>query len=159
MAGTSTATPASAAVLGAALCALPALAEEDHVLEPEGAFDYTADPPAVPEGAEIAVVHGDPAADGLFAVRLRMPEDYFIPPHLHSGPEVVTVISGSLLVGVGEEPDRAAATEVTVGGVFAADAEHVHYAFAAEDGTVIQVTGTGPFTVTYADDADDPRIN
>ena len=65
-------------------------------------------PPSLPAGAEAAVLFGDPAKEGMFAVRIRAPKDYRIPPHTHSKPELLTVISGKFGLGMGPAADRAA---------------------------------------------------
>src|SRR5262245_391076 len=58
-------------------------------------------PPSVPPGAQAAVLYGDPGKDGMFAFRLKLPKDYHIPPHTHPKPEVVTVVSGTFVLGMG----------------------------------------------------------
>jgi quercetin dioxygenase-like cupin family protein len=54
-------------------------------------------PPLFPKGCEIAVLHGDPAkpnADVFF----RVPAGYVIPPHWHTSPERMVLVSGELQV-------------------------------------------------------------
>jgi hypothetical protein len=51
--------------------------------------------PALPKGAEITVLSGDPSKDGLYVVRLKMPDGYKIPAHNHPTTEYATVISGN----------------------------------------------------------------
>src|SRR5262245_57326498 len=52
-------------------------------------------PDALPAGAQAVVLLGDPSKEGLFALRLKLPKGYRVPPHSHSVQEVVTVISGT----------------------------------------------------------------
>ena len=59
-------------------------------------------PPSLPAGAEAAVLFGDPAKEGMFALRIRAPKDYRIPPHMHSKPELLTVISGEFGLAWGQ---------------------------------------------------------
>ena len=59
---------------------------------------WEAAPPVLPKGAQVAVLYGDPSKDGLFALRVKMPADYLIPPHAHPKPEIVTVVSGTVNV-------------------------------------------------------------
>jgi quercetin dioxygenase-like cupin family protein len=139
------------------MAAPAAAADADQVLIEADAFEYAAGPGSIPEGAEYAVLYGNPGEEGLFAMRLRLPDGYHIPPHHHGQPEVVTVISGSFLVGMGEEADREATTKLDPGSFFAFPPGHVHYAYAGEEDTVIQLNSTGPWTLTYADPAEDPR--
>jgi quercetin dioxygenase-like cupin family protein len=54
-------------------------------------------PPVFPKGCEIAVLHGDPAADNA-DVFLRVPGGYAIPPHRHTSAERMVLIAGELEV-------------------------------------------------------------
>jgi quercetin dioxygenase-like cupin family protein len=63
-------------------------------------------PPVLPAGAKMAVLSGDPAGTGLVTIRLKMPAGYKIPPHWHPTDEHVTVISGSLALGMGDVIDE-----------------------------------------------------
>ncbi len=40
-------------------------------------------PASIPPGAEAATLYGDPSKEGLFALRLKVPKGYHIPPHTH----------------------------------------------------------------------------
>src|SRR5262245_60019369 len=51
-------------------------------------------PPVLPGGAKVAVLEGDPAKEGPFVMRVKLPDGYRIPPHTHPKQERVTVISG-----------------------------------------------------------------
>lgn len=148
----------SASVLLAALLAAPAaLAEQDHVLIESDAFEYQTGPGSLDEGAEHAVLYGDPSSEGLFAMRLKLPDGFHIAPHHHSQPEVVTVISGTFHVGMGSEANREDAAALAPGSFFAYPPGMVHYAY-AEGETIIQLNSTGPWTITYVSGEDDPRM-
>jgi quercetin dioxygenase-like cupin family protein len=54
-------------------------------------------PPVFPEGCEIAVLHGDPAADNA-DVFLRVPGGYAIPSHRHTSAERMVLVAGELEV-------------------------------------------------------------
>ena len=56
----------------------------------------------------MALLEGDPAKEGFYAMRLLLPEGYKVPPHTHPQMENVTVISGALHVGMGEKFDQSA---------------------------------------------------
>ena len=59
-------------------------------------------PPFLPPGAQLAVLEGDPmASTGDFTIRLKMPDGYKVAPHTHPSRENVTVLSGTLKVGIG----------------------------------------------------------
>jgi quercetin dioxygenase-like cupin family protein len=73
--------------------------EAAHTVIAADAIEWKAAPPSLPAGAQAAVLYGDPAKEGLFAMRLKLPKGYHIPPHTHPKPEVVTVISGTARLG------------------------------------------------------------
>jgi len=65
--------------------ALPARAESPSinlVSGPDG-VKWGPAPPSFPKGAMAAVLAGDPAKDGPYVVRLKMPANYQIPAHRH----------------------------------------------------------------------------
>jgi len=117
---------------------------------------WTAAPPSLPKGAEIAVLYGDPSKEGPFAMRLRFPANYRIPAHTHPGHEIVTIISGTFLLGHGAQADKEKAQALPAGSLFAYPPGMQHYAFFNEP-TVAQISTTGPWGITYVNPADDPR--
>ena len=61
-------------------------------------------PPVFPGGCEVAVLHGDPAAPHA-DVFLRVAPGYAIPPHRHTSPEHMVLVSGELEVRyAGQKP-------------------------------------------------------
>ncbi|HEX8938049.1 MAG TPA: cupin domain-containing protein [Sphingomicrobium sp.] len=114
--------------------------------------------PAVgfPAGAQMAVLSGDPGKSGLFTVRLRMPAGFAIAPHWHPTDELVTVVDGEVSLGMGDAIDKAKSATLMQGGYVVAPAKMHHYAYTSSGGTV-QVTGMGPFAITYVNPKDDPR--
>jgi quercetin dioxygenase-like cupin family protein len=151
------ATLTAAALISAALVSSMALAGEDHVLIESDGFEYKAGPASLAEGAEYSVLYGDPGSDGVFAMRLRLPDGFHIAPHFHSQPEIVTVISGTFRIGMGETADPDGGTALEPGGFFAYPPGMAHYAY-AEGETVVQLNSTGPWTITYVQDDSDPRM-
>ncbi len=57
-------------------------------------------------GAQIAVLEGDLGTAEPFTMRLKLPADYVIAPHIHPAYERVTVLSGTFYFAHGEEFDR-----------------------------------------------------
>ena len=113
--------------------------------------------PAVFEkGMKMAVVSGDPSAKGPFEVRLAMPNGYRIAPHFHPTDEHIKVRSGVFLVGMGDVLDLKKAHRLSRGDTITAPATMHHYA-AARGATVLEVTGTGPFQLTYVNASDLPK--
>jgi quercetin dioxygenase-like cupin family protein len=112
-------------------------------------------PPVLPAGAKMAVLSGDPAGTGLVTIRLKMPAGYKIPPHWHPTDEHVTVISGSLALGMGDVLDEKQSKTLKAGGYGVAQAKMHHFAW-TKTGAVVQVHMMGPFKITYVNPADDP---
>jgi quercetin dioxygenase-like cupin family protein len=112
-------------------------------------------PPVLPAGAQFLVLTGDPASKGLITVRMKLPAGYVIPPHWHPTDELVTVISGSLALGMGDKVDHKVSRTLTAGGYGAAPANMHHFAW-TKSGAVVQVNLMGPFAMTYVNPADDP---
>jgi quercetin dioxygenase-like cupin family protein len=140
-----------------ALLALSAGAEaQSQVVRSAGDTKFGPPPPFLAPGATFAVLQGNPGATGEFTIRLGLPSGYIIAPHWHPTDENVTVISGTLLVGMGDEIVRGDATQLTAGGFITAPANMHHYAVAVGK-TVVQVHGTGPFAITYIKAKDDPQ--
>ena len=111
----------------------------------------------LPAGAKMAVVKGDPGKAGEFTVRIKMPANYAVPPHHHPADEVVRVVSdGTLNYGMGDKLDRGNVGSLTRGYHVTMAAGMNHYVFIT-DPIEVQVDGTGPFQIIYANPADDPR--
>ena len=68
----------------------------------------------------------------------------------------VTILEGTIYIGMGEKLDETKTTALTAGGFTALPGKMGHFAFSKE-GTVIQVHAMGPFAITYYNPADDPR--
>ena len=113
-------------------------------------------PPGLPAGARFAVLDGDPSKEGLFTIRAILPANFKIPAHWHPSTENVTVLEGTLYLGMGEKLDESKATALMAGGFTALPGKMGHFAF-TKDGATIQVYAMGPFAITYYNPADDPR--
>jgi len=124
---------------------------------------WSAGPNALPAGAQIALLEGDPMKPGPFTIRLKFPNNYKIPPHSHTRTEHVTIISGSMHVGMGDKFDETAMSTFGPGSFAAIDAGTHHYGIAKNDmmfkgkDTVIQLHGEGPWEIHYVNASDDPR--
>ena len=95
-------------------------------------------PPMVPKGAKLAVLYGDPNKDGLFVIRAKLPANYRIAAHSHPTDEVVTVLSGTLFVGMGDKLDLTKAKAFPGGSLVVAPAKTNHYVLTKQP-TVIEV--------------------
>jgi hypothetical protein len=118
---------------------------------------WMAGPPGLPSGATFAVVKGDPSKAGEFTIRAKLPANYTVAPHNHPTDETVRVLSaGSLSYGMGDKLDKSNVGSLTKGYHVVMKAGMNHYVFTTEP-VEIQVSGKGPFQITYANPADDPR--
>jgi len=117
---------------------------------------WNAAPPVLPAGAKLAVLDGDPAKRGPFTMRLSFPDGYTIPPHFHPVAEHVTVIRGTVLVGMGNQLDPTKFNELPEGTFAVIPPRMRHFARAKGD-VIIQLHGTGPWQLIYVNRADDPR--
>ena len=113
-------------------------------------------PPFVPAGAQLAVLEGNPMADsGDYTIRLKMPDGYKIAPHTHPQRENVTVISGTLVFGMGDKWDDSKLMRFKAGSFAYLDPSMHHYAGASGE-TVVQIHGQSPVKFNYINPADDP---
>jgi quercetin dioxygenase-like cupin family protein len=94
----------------------------------------------------------------MFALRVKMPKGYSIPPHMHVRPEIVTVISGKFILGLGKAADHAGMEILPAGSFSSMPKGVVHYVFVDED-SVIQINAVGPWDIEYVNPKDDPRLN
>jgi quercetin dioxygenase-like cupin family protein len=144
-------------VVGVGAAAAQAPAPAAHAAVTPADLKWGPPPPALPAGAQAAVLQGDPGGTGPFVVRVKIPDGYTIQPHWHPNDEHVTVLEGELLFGMGDKFDAAALHGYAVGSYIVTPKEMRHYV-RAKGATTIQVHGMGPFTLTYVNAADDPRI-
>ncbi len=113
-------------------------------------------PPFLPPGAQLAVLEGDPmATTGDFTIRLKMPDGYKVPPHTHPHRENVTVLSGTLKVGMGDTFDASKMMSFGAGSFAYLDPSMHHYAGASGE-TIIQIHGESPAKFNWINPADDP---
>jgi quercetin dioxygenase-like cupin family protein len=146
---------AAVAVAGAAFTA-PANTMEGHTIVPPQEIKWGPAPAVLPPGAEAAVLFGDPSEEGLFVLRLKLPAGYSVGPHTHPVDEVITVISGTFRMGMGETADQSKAQALPAGSFFALPPGTAHYVFADEE-TVVQISTIGPWGLTYINPEDDPQ--
>ncbi len=153
--------PLALAVL--ALGATPGLAQAPDKATPPATPSASSDqlqwgtaPPGLPEGAEVAVLSGDPTKPGPFTIRLRVPDGYRVAAHTHPTDENLEIISGVLLVSHGPNMRTAGPATLEAGGKLELAAGTPH-AVTARGITIVEIVSTGPFEITYVNRADDPR--
>jgi quercetin dioxygenase-like cupin family protein len=122
-----------------------------------GAHSVVADPTAIvklpqditfkgsPGAVQIAVLYGDPAKPGLYVVRLKLPAGAKVMPHTH--PEearTLTVLSGTLYFGFGEQWAESKLTPYPAGTFFSELPNLPHFVSAKDGEVIFQATGIGP---------------
>jgi hypothetical protein len=115
-------------------------------------------PPFIPAGAQLAVLEGNPmASSGDYTIRLKMPDGYKIAPHTHPQRENVTVLSGTLKVGMGDHFDASKTSSFGAGSFAYLDPSMHHYVVTSGE-TIVQIHGMSPVKFNYIDPADDPSM-
>jgi mannose-6-phosphate isomerase-like protein (cupin superfamily) len=99
------------------------------------------------KGAEIAVLSGNPDKAGPYTIRLRVPDGAKFGPHWHGDVENVTVLQGTLLVGVGDKWNQGKMISLPPGSFVSVPMGLHHYAMAKGD-VIIQIHGMGPASMT-----------
>ncbi len=129
-----------------------AAAASTHVTVPAGELQWT----PMFLGLERAVVSGDPDKPGPFVIRLRAKVGATVPAHWHPVDEHITVLSGTLRLGMGDKYDPKA-LHVLTAGTYSFMPKNVRHFGTFTPGSVIQVHGTGPFVLNFVNPAEDPR--
>jgi quercetin dioxygenase-like cupin family protein len=112
-------------------------------------------PADLPKGAQVAVLTGDPTKGAAFAMRLKFPDGYKIPPHWHSNAEQLTIISGNFIIHMGDTM-KAEPHSLDAGGYHFLPAK-MHHAAEIKGETIVQINGMGPFDIHYLNPADNPN--
>jgi uncharacterized RmlC-like cupin family protein len=135
----------------------PAAAARKNAFTPDQ-IQYGPAPAFLPPGAALAVLEGNPmGATGDYTVRLKMPDGYKLAPHWHPTRENVTVISGTLKVGMGDKFDESKMMTFPANSFAYLDPSMHHYAMGSGE-TVLQIHGRAPLKINYIDPNDDPSI-
>ncbi len=121
-------------------------------------LQWSTGPASLPAGAQVAVLYGDPRQPGAFVLRLKLPKGYKIAPHMHKQPEILTVISGSLDLGMGPAADEASVQSLPAGSFSSMPHGVAHYVLVNED-VIVQINANGPWGIDYVNAKDDPRLN
>jgi anti-sigma factor ChrR (cupin superfamily) len=112
-------------------------------------------PPDLPKGMQIGVLYGDPFKPGHYAMRLKMPDGYKIPPHWHTQDEQLTILEGAFVLHMGDTM-KAEAHTLDVGGYHFLPGK-MHHAAEVKGETIVQLQGMGPFDIHYLNPSDNPN--
>ena len=143
--------PALALTLSAS--AQDAGASGAHVMVKASDTKWGDGPAFLPKGVQAAVLYGDPAKSGPFAIRLKAPAGGKIPRHWHPTDEQVTLLDGDATVQMNDGAQKQTFSH----GAFVLLPAQMHHAVATKGGMTVQVAAMGPFELTYVDPKDDPR--
>ena len=120
-----------------------------------GEMQWRDGPSSLPAGPQMVVLDGDPKQKGSFTIRLKMPPGYRIPPHTHPAAERVTVISGTVHLGLGKKFDESKGVELKPGDFAVLPAGMPHFAWSTGE-AVLQIHSEGPFSRKFVNPADEP---
>jgi ChrR-like protein with cupin domain len=117
---------------------------------------YGPAPPFVPKGAELSVLEGNPMGQtGDYTIRIKTPDGYQIAPHWHPKRENVTVIQGTLMLGMGDKFDESKMKTFPAGSFGYLDPSMHHYVKMKGE-TIVQIHGMAPVKFNYVNPSDDP---
>jgi hypothetical protein len=105
-----------------------------------------------PNGADNAVLLGDPSKEGLYIVLVRWHAGHMSHPHFHPNDRFITVISGTWWVGTGTKFDPDATVPMPAGSYVVHYGKQVHYDGAKDGDCVLEIVGEGPGTATPAEE-------
>jgi hypothetical protein len=110
---------------------------------------------ATPEVFYMTLVGGR-TTPGPYVYRVKAPDGLRIPPHWHTQAMHLTVLTGTLVMAMGESPDTSLARRYPPAS-FVALPKNMRHVEWFEGETVVHVETAGPFETVFVDPADDPR--
>ena len=113
--------------------------------------------PAFPKTMQLAIVVGVPQKNGPFVVRVRVPADAKIMPHMHPEDRIYTIISGVFYIGIGDKFDPEKLKAFAPGSVVVLPGNTPHFHWARSGEYISQVSAIGPLGLNYINPLDDPR--
>lgn len=136
-------------------CCVRAQAQETKTLPP-GVIQLTTDQmqwtdgaATLPKGTKVCLLYGDHKKEGPFAMRLRLPPNQTIRPHIHTNDEVVTVLEGEIMIGLGEMSPSATVKRFPPKSFYVNPAGTKHYVMTSKEGAVVQINTLGPWTISF----------
>jgi quercetin dioxygenase-like cupin family protein len=112
---------------------------------------------AFPSSARLAIVVGEPAREGPYTIRVKLPHGTKMMPHSHPEDRMYTVISGIFYIGLGDNFDPEKLQAYPPGSVVILPGNTSHFHWAKSGEYITQVTAIGPLGLEYIDAQDDPR--
>jgi hypothetical protein len=102
-------------------------------------------------GAETAVLVGDPSKPGLYVVLQKWLPHNNSHPHFHPNDRFITVLSGTWWVNTGPKYDTDGMKPVPAGSFVTHFGKEIHYDGAKDAECILQIVGMGPATATQAE--------
>ena len=106
-------------------------------------------------GIHTTVVAGEPSMPGPYTIRLTIPPNTRIQAHTHRDNRSAVVVAGVWYFGYGLVA-KAEAESALPAGSFYTEPPGVNHFGLTKDEVLIQMTGIGPSSTTYADSQHDP---
>ena len=103
-------------------------------------------------GAETAVLVGDPSKPGLYVVLQKWLPHNNSHPHFHPNDRFITVISGTWWVNTGAKYDPDGMKPVPAGSFVTHFGKEIHYDGAKDEEVTLQITGIGPSATIPVDE-------
>jgi quercetin dioxygenase-like cupin family protein len=104
---------------------------------------FVADPAHV--GYETALLVGDPAKPGIYAVHTKLPANIKIVPHTHSEKwRIATVLSGTLYYAQGNTFDERKMRALGPGSLLVEPKDVPHFAMTKGEEVMLHIVGEGP---------------
>ncbi|MEM0129275.1 MAG: cupin domain-containing protein [Thermoplasmata archaeon] len=114
--------------------------------------------PALPPGAELAVVAGNERQPGPLVLRVRVPPRHTVPLHAHPDDRIYTVLEGSCWWSAVDGAGRTSPfRELRAGSVIVLPGGVAHAQRSEGEGYLLEIVGRGPTGTEYVHPEDDPR--
>ena len=109
--------------------------------------------PVGAEGAQMAVLVGDPNKSGFYAVYIKWTAgNHFSRPHFHANDRFIAVVKGTWWVGSGPKFDPANTTPMPPGSFVTHFGKQVHWDGVKDEEAVLLIMGEGPATAFPAEE-------
>ena len=128
----------------------------DHITGVDGGIEWKVAPETLGGDGKVCIsyIYGNPASlNEDFVIRLFFPAGFMTPPHIHPVEERVTILRGTQSMVIGSKVITSGPHVHTAheGGYMRMPAFAPHYNWAEED-SIVQVSGRGPFITIYLDE-------
>lgn len=129
---------------------------KDFVILSPSDIQWQNGPDSLPAGAQYIVLATSPKSKRPSTLRIKLPANYQIPPYYQTIPVRLTVLSGTLNMGMGNKFDTNNGTALVANSFVSIPARKPHFEWTTEE-TIIQVSANGPINTVYVNPSDDPR--